>query len=177
MRLILLAIGCCLSFVSTAQSIQNRLTIKISYEKAGHYSERAIETIEASNLLIKNTDVEYRAGRSITMVPGFQAQHGSTFVAYIAPVVQNGEPTLQLAAFPNPFELSTTINYYLPADGKVNLWIIDPQGKVVAQLLRDESQSAGSHRLEWKPEAISSGMYIPIVEVNQQRVSSRLVKK
>ncbi|WP_293682742.1 T9SS type A sorting domain-containing protein [Spirosoma sp. 48-14] len=160
-----------------AQSIQNRLTIKISYEKAGQYRERAIETIEASNLLIKNTDVEYKAGRSISLLPGFQAQHGSQFVAQIDPVMQQGEPTLQLTAFPNPFEQSTTINYYLPADGKVNLWIIDSQGKVVAQLLRDEDQPSGSHRLEWKPEAISSGMYIPIVEVNQQRVSGRLVKK
>jgi hypothetical protein len=160
-----------------AQSTQNRLTIKISYEKAGQYLKQAIETVEASNILFKNTDVKYEAGRSILMTPGFQAQRGSTFVAQIASVKQNDELFLQLAAFPNPFEQVTTIKYYLPADGKVNLWIIDAQGKVVAELVKDENQLIGSHQLEWKPELISSGIYIPIIEANQQRVSGRLIKK
>ncbi len=111
------------------------------------------------------------------MLPGFEAQNGSTFLAQVKEVQVNGEPSLQLAAFPNPFEQSTTIKYFLPANGKVNLWVTDAQGKVVGQLLRDEDQSAGEHNMEWTPASLSDGIYIPIIEVNQQRAVSRIVKK
>ena len=89
----------------------------------------------------------------------------------------DGERSLQLAAFPNPFEQTTTIEYYLPADGAVNLWITDAQGKVVGQLVQDQNQSAGRHRIDWKSGPIMSGVYIPVVEANGEKAVNRLIKK
>lgn len=177
MRLLLLFVGCCLTLPCLAQQPQRTLRIQLSYENSDQRLEQAVETIVATSKIGKVANVEYRAGQSITMLPGFEAQNGSTFLAQVKEVQVNGEPSLQLAAFPNPFEQSTTIKYYLPADGKVNLWVTDAQGKVVGQLLRDENQSAGQHNLEWKPTSLSDGVYIPILEVNQQRAVSRIVKK
>ena len=177
MRLLLLLVGCGFTLTSLAQQPQQTLRIQLSYDNSSQHLEQAVETIIATSKVGKTADVEYRAGQSVTMMPGFEAKNGSTFLAQIKDVQVNGEPSLQLTAFPNPFEQATTIKYYLPASGKVSLWVTDAQGKVVGQLLRDEDQSAGQHNLEWKPTSLSDGVYIPIIEVNQQRAVSRIVKK
>lgn len=177
MRTIFTLIGCCLTLLSLAQAPKQALRIQISYEKAGQYLEQAVETIEATNTVGSVATVEYRAGRSITMLPGFEARTGGTFLANIKAVEGKDETPLQLTAFPNPFEQSTTIEYYLPASGKVNLWVTNAQGQVVGRLVQDEEMSAGRHQVEWKPNAIASGVYMPIVEANQQKAVSRLIKK
>ena len=177
MRLILTLAGCCLSLCSLAQAPKQSLRIQISYQKPGQYLEQAIETIEAVNTVGGSATVEYRAGRAVTLQPGFEAKAGSTFTASIKPVNATDERPLQLSAFPNPFEQTTTIEYYLPGDGTVNLWITDAQGKVVGQLVQGEKQSAGRHQIDWKAGAIMSGVYIPIIEANQQKALSRLIKK
>jgi Secretion system C-terminal sorting domain len=177
MRLILSFLSCCLSVYSLAQVPEQALRIQISYQKPGQYLEQAIETIEAVNVVSKATTVEYRAGRSVMLRPGFEAKSGSTFTANIKPVDGTGERPLQLTAFPNPFEQSTTIEYYLPASGTVNLSVTDAQGKIVGYLVQGENQPAGRHQINWKPGSLSSGVYMPVIESNQQKAVSRLIKK
>ncbi|WP_420150392.1 T9SS type A sorting domain-containing protein [Spirosoma sp.] len=179
MRLFLTIIGCCTALVSLGQTTQQALRIQVTYEKAGYHVEQAVETIATTSAVEASAVVEYRAGNSITMLPGFRANRGSVFTANIKPVNigKEGDAKLQLVAYPNPFEQSTTIGYYLPEDGKVNVWILDAQGKVVEKLVDSVNQSAGKHSLEWRPTAVSSGVYIPIVEANQQKATGRLVKK
>lgn len=169
--------GCFFISLGLAQSPRQSLRIQISYEKAGQYLEQAVETIDAVNIVGATAMVDYEAGRSVTLLPGFEAKGGSIFTASIKPISFTNESVLQLTAFPNPFEHATTIDYYLPADGKVNLWVMDAQGKVVGQLVQDENQAAGKHRVEWKPQTIGAGVYIPIIEANQQKATGRLVKK
>ncbi|MVM29557.1 T9SS type A sorting domain-containing protein [Spirosoma sp. HMF4905] len=177
MRLLLLFMGCCLALTSWAQTPQQHLRILISYEKAGQYLEQAVETIEAINTVGRSTTVEYKAGRSVVLSPGFEAKAGSTFTADIKPVSIGNEVSLQLKAYPNPFEQSTIIDYYLPTGGKVNLWVTDAQGKIVGELVNNENQSAGPHKIEWAPRSLNAGVYIPIVESNNQKAVSRLIKK
>lgn len=177
MRLLLTLLAGCLTGFAFAQTPRQSLRIQISYERAGQYLEQAVETIEATNTVGAATKVEYRAGRSVTMLPGFEARSGSTFTAAIRPVASQSDSPLQLTAYPNPFEQSTVIEYNLPTDGKVNLWITDAQGKVIGQLVQAEHQSAGKHRIEWTPQALTNGVYLPVVEINQQRAAGRLIKK
>jgi hypothetical protein len=171
------AIGCMTSAIAIAQTNQQTLRIQIQYEKAGRYLEQATETIEAVNVVKKTANVEYQAGQSVTLLPGFSAEMGSTFAANIKAVATKQETPLQLAAYPNPFDQATTIEYYLPSAGKVNLNIIDSQGRIVGQLVQGENQEAGKHTIDWKPESANTGVYFPVVEANQQKVSGRLVKK
>ncbi|UFH55981.1 T9SS type A sorting domain-containing protein [Spirosoma sp. KNUC1025] len=179
MRYFLAIFGCFITLFSSAQVAQQSLRVVVAYEKEGKYLEQAVATIEAVNTVAAATNVEYRAGSSIVMMPGFEARRGSIFTANIKPVTigKEGDVKLQLTAFPNPFEHTTTIDYYLPADGKVNMWIVDAQGKIIERLVNEESQTAGQHRLEWKPQMASPGIYIPILEANQQKATTRLVKK
>ena len=181
--LYMLLTGCLLTATTVLAQAPKNLRIQISYQGAGQHLEQAIETIEAANVVHPATTVDYQAGRSVTLLPGFEARSGSTFAAFIKPVssspssVAGSEFPLRLSAYPNPFERSTMIEYDLPADGNVNLWITDTQGKIVGKLVQDEVQSAGRHYLEWTPTSVSPGVYIPIIETNQKRVASRLVKK
>lgn len=176
MRALLTILCCSFTLVSLAQSPKQSLRIHMSYEKAGRYLEQAIDVIEAVNKVEPSTMVDYQAGRSVSLLPGFEAKTGSTFIALTKKI--ESEVQLQLTAYPNPFESSTTIEYYLPASGKVNLNIVDAQGRIVSNLVLNEQREAGKHQIEWKPtNAPPVGVYFPVVEVNQQKATNRLVKK
>lgn len=167
-----------LSAIAWAQTPRQHLRIQVSFEGNGRHVEQAVETIEAVNVVHTASTVDYQAGQSITLLPGFEAKTGSLFSASIKPISgKEGDIALKLLASPNPFEQSTTIQYYLPADGKVNVWVIDAQGKMVDQLVNEETQAAGVHKMEWKPAAAGSGVYMPMVEANGQRANTRVVKK
>ncbi|GAB4026632.1 T9SS type A sorting domain-containing protein [Spirosoma gilvum] len=176
MRFILTIVSCCVASLCVAQVTPKSLRIQISYEKSGKYLEQAVETIVAFNHIKPTSVVDYQAGSSITLSPGFLAYNGSTFTAEIKPIENRSEFTLELKAYPNPFEQSTVINFTLPEAGKINLVVVDEKGQIIERLLENSSQSAGQHTFEWKPQALSSGIYIPILKTDRQQVSSRLIK-
>ncbi len=177
MRVLLTIIGCCFVLATYGQAIKQSVRIQLEYKGGGSFLEEAIESVETTSLISKSANVEYRAGKTVQLLPGFEAKSGSVFLATVRPVFSEGEKTLHLSAFPNPFEHVTTIEYYLPADGKVDLWILDAQGVRVRQLIKDQSQAAGMHRIEWNADDAVPGVYLPVVESNQQRMTTRLVKK
>jgi len=60
--------------------------------------------------------------------------------------------------FPNPFNPSTTISYFLSEHGRVHLSVYDILGRKIMELL-DEYQEAGSHSVLFQPENLTSGVY------------------
>jgi hypothetical protein len=60
--------------------------------------------------------------------------------------------------FPNPFNPSTSIQYYLPKGGDVRIEILDVQGQVV-DVLVDAYISAGDHLTVWHADHRASGTY------------------
>ena len=64
------------------------------------------------------------------------------------------------AAYPNPFNPSTTISFDLPETGKVSLNVYDLKGALVGTLL-NESKVAGTYQYRWTPSSeLASGMYL-----------------
>ncbi len=61
--------------------------------------------------------------------------------------------------YPNPFSTSTTISFQLPEAASVQLSIYDLTGKEVRSLV-DHNIPAGFHDVTWRPEGLSSGLYI-----------------
>ncbi|PRY23269.1 putative secreted protein (Por secretion system target) [Spirosoma oryzae] len=177
MRALFTIIGCYLTLTAYSQTANQHVRIRLDYEKYGQYLQEATETVEAVNKVGKSVGVEYRAGKTVVLLPGFEAKTGSVFVANVRSVSANVEKGLELTAFPNPFEQITTISYYLPANGKVNLWIADSQGKLIHRLVDDQEQTAGKHEVKWDAGAMTSGVYLSVVESNQKRINSRIVKK
>jgi len=166
-----------LSMPVLAQTPPRFLKIQVDYNRGDRHTEEAVEYIDATNTVKNEADVEYRAGKSVQLLPGFEAKSGSVFLASLRPVSAEAEKTLRLTAFPNPFEHTTIIEYYLPADGKVNLWITNAQGVRIHQLINDQSKSAGMHHIEWNATTTAQGIYLPVIESNQQRATTKLIKK
>ena len=67
-------------------------------------------------------------------------------------------------AYPNPFNPSTTLNYYLPSSASVRLIIYDMLGNVVSNLI-NTNQSSGYKSIQWdatnnQGEPVSAGVYL-----------------
>ena len=61
-------------------------------------------------------------------------------------------------AYPNPFNPSTSMNIFVPADGAVNLSVYNVMGQEVATL-HSGNMSAGNHSVTWNASNMTSGMY------------------
>lgn len=69
--------------------------------------------------------------------------------------------------YPNPFEQSTMISYYLPVNGDVNLTIYDLMGNEVASLVNAE-QPAGDYTIQYDAKDLRSGVYYCMLRFNGQ---------
>ncbi len=67
-------------------------------------------------------------------------------------------PKAPLAAYPNPFNPSTTISYQTDVEGLVQLKVYDVLGREVAVLV-DGLQQAGNHEIRFNGTQFSSGIY------------------
>jgi len=90
-----------------------------------------------------------------------------------------GEPGVLASRFvlygiyPNPFNASTTISFALPAVSDVNLAVYDILGRKVAQLY-DGQLGVGAHRIAWKADDMSSGLYFYRLNVNGDEKNGRM---
>jgi len=73
--------------------------------------------------------------------------------------------------YPNPFNASTVIGYYLPYSDLVEVTIYDVQGKKI-ETLYSGYQEHGQHLLSWNAAYLSSGIYI-----YQLQTSSAVLQK
>jgi hypothetical protein len=79
-----------------------------------------------------------------------------------------------VAAYPNPFNPSTTIRYDLPASGKIRVSVFDLLGREVATLFSG-TQTAGSHEARFDGSQLSSGIYFVRLQTNQQQSQHKIV--
>ena len=61
-------------------------------------------------------------------------------------------------AYPNPFNPSTSLSVYVPADGIVSLNVYNVMGQKVA-ILHSGNMTAGTHSVTWNASNMTSGMY------------------
>jgi hypothetical protein len=72
-------------------------------------------------------------------------------------------PSIELRAYPNPFNPSTTISFNVPERGHVELIVLDVRGTTVRSLA-DASYEAGAHVVMWDGfndvgQPVASGVY------------------
>jgi hypothetical protein len=70
-----------------------------------------------------------------------------------------------ISIYPNPFNNSTIIKYYLPGSGFVDLKAYNILGKEVDNILTG-NQTEGINHIEWQPQNISSGIYFIMMKFN-----------
>ncbi len=76
---------------------------------------------------------------------------------------------------PNPFDLNTSIEYYLAQGGKVTIKITNAQGQLV-QVLVNQSQDQGAHQVQWNAKNIERGVYYYSLNINGEELIKRMVK-
>jgi uncharacterized protein (DUF362 family) len=86
---------------------------------------------------------------------------GKDLITSVRPDVSSQKPEkFKLCAnYPNPFNPSTMIVFYLPRNEYVTLKVYDITGRVIETLIEGEVP-AGEHRLQWSAEGLASGVYL-----------------
>ncbi len=140
---------------------------------------QAVETITATSIISKSAQGDYQAGQSVTLLPGFQAKHGSLFTAQ-ARACECGSGELErnqltLTAYPNPFVESTVIRYRLTEGSPVTLTLLNEQGQLITTLV-SETQEAGVHEYTYRDSSLRESVYLYALRTKEGLVTKRLVK-
>jgi hypothetical protein len=75
--------------------------------------------------------------------------------------------------YPNPFNPSTLIRYQLPVASQARLVVTNILGQNEATLV-DEQRPAGVHTVVWKPQGLSSGVYLYTLSAGASRATKKL---
>jgi hypothetical protein len=73
------------------------------------------------------------------------------------PIVGSG-PAYILRSYPNPVRTHYEVFYYTRMPGRVTLKVYNSIGEEIATLV-DKPESSGTHRVIWRPQGLSAGIY------------------
>lgn len=126
----------------------------------------------ADDTIFAGVQTIFQAGSSIILNPGFLIQTDASFTAKIGNCTSNNilpsSPTLVKDRFPlvensvlkiepNPTRYSTVVNYFLPASEKIQLTLVDLNGRVIQELWN------GTQAMGWQTfhmDNLQSGIYL-----------------
>jgi VCBS repeat-containing protein len=153
--------------------------VSIVAEGADAFPDDEVALVRRSNARthnLRSTDVTLAPQSSTT---AFRLAIGSS--AYVEEVQKALAPdqVQLLPNYPNPFRRTTTLEYSLPERRSVRLAVYDVLGRRV-QVLVDESQRAGFHRLRWDGrgnggQPVASGVYFLRLTAGPAARTERLV--
>jgi hypothetical protein len=75
---------------------------------------------------------------------------------------------------PNPFRKKTNISFSLDAAAAVRLTVYDVLGRRVATIV-DSHLTRGDHRVEFRPEGLSAGVYHYVLHAGSARGAATMV--
>jgi len=158
----------------------------------------APDNYDASNVIIStgtvaaNTTVNFKAGNTIFLQPGFTVEPNGNFSAKIeqcltsnveetavevsklaVPSTPDIATTIDLKVQPNPFRYQTKLVFNLSKVEKVNLRVFDQSGRMLKELLKDQELPVGQHEVELKRDLLRGGMYY----ISLQTETEHLMKK
>ncbi len=101
---------------------------------------------------------------------------GKNLITSVRPNADTKKPELfkLCANYPNPFNPSTMVVFYLPRNEYVTLKVYDISGREIETLIKGEVP-AGEHRLQWTAEGLASGVYICRMETKDFSESIKML--
>jgi gingipain R len=158
----------------------------------GTHEFLASNSITASNVISNNANVHYGANNSITLLPGFSVEYGSTFSAdlfgcnpynslYLVGEQSNEEEAGQNIdksnealfnnnIFPNPTHGEFTVRMDLPEQQTSEIRVYDSMGKLVKSVVASATETVVS--IEEQP----AGIYLVRYTVDGKNHSAKIVK-
>ena len=136
-----------------------------------HYNDRTI-LIFSRNAAEMTKDIQINYSGNISLKNALIADwRGEAHY----PVV-NGVPgriTLY-PVYPNPFNPSARIKFYLTKSEKVNIAVYSLQGRRIDKVVNNQRLKAGYHEINWKPAGISSGTYFLKLSAGETFLTQKL---
>ncbi|QNF32137.1 T9SS type A sorting domain-containing protein [Adhaeribacter swui] len=83
--------------------------------------------------------------------------------------------SLNLTAYPNPFQEKVNVHFTLPETQTVQILVYDSKGKVQATLFRGEAQANKTYHLEWQADNQATGMYLLQLQTKTNRSQCKLL--
>jgi hypothetical protein len=137
------------NYISSAGVIRLRVYSSAgssTYTSSGDYMQFAVTTsgVNIASSLAMNENVEDNAMQEVSASTG---------------TVAVPERCCLHAAFPNPFNPATTIQYDLAENAVVSLKVYNTLGQEVATLVNNEQRPAGMYQTTFHAAALASGVY------------------
>jgi hypothetical protein len=76
--------------------------------------------------------------------------------------------------YPNPFNATTTIPYYLPGSAIVDVLIYNISGQLMTSLIRAK-QTTGNYSVKWNANQLSLGIYFIYLEIDNFRIVQKCI--
>ena len=133
----------------------------MNFESIHDGSDLLLGTFEMDSRNKKYIELQYKIKSKTGLISS-----GTMLINYV-PKPQSFELS---PAYPNPFNPVTTINYGLPEDANLTLFIYDLQGRLVKEL-HDGFTNAGYHEIIWNASVFSSGIYF--IKINASDMKGR----
>ncbi|NJL74977.1 MAG: T9SS type A sorting domain-containing protein [Saprospiraceae bacterium] len=153
-------------------------------------SYSASQTITSSSIIESGADVEFLAGTSIKLSPGFHAEAGATFSAKIEACTPPSVPAaiatipsdviitnsnIALTIQPNPAQYQTTLVFNLSEAASTYLEVYSSAGVRVKTLLNNSWMEAGNYTQDLTTDELQSGMYLVVLRTDSQVVTQKLM--
>lgn len=128
----------------------------------------------------------YNAGESVCLYPSFEAEYGSTFLAYI----EGCEPITNLKTGdqvslntiinglnvqPNPFSDNTNIEFDLAQDSRLTVGLFDLLGNRVQVLTNSKSYESGKHLIPINGTNLPAGIYYCTIQAGNHIETQKMV--
>ncbi|WP_462319117.1 family 16 glycosylhydrolase [Marinilabilia sp.] len=88
--------------------------------------------------------------------------------------IEDPQQLFDLNNTPNPADDYTLINYHLPMNSDVQLFIHDINGRLI-QTLINEKQNAGQHQVRWDVKDLPAGVYIYTLQTEGNTITRKCI--
>ena len=116
-----------------------------------------VQCISTVSTTLHNWGYEYISGTEILNGATYTIQ--AAWTPAVVAVDERPQTHLLFSNFPNPFNGSTNFQIQLDQASDVTIDIFDNTGRHLEQLANTWKQ-AGTYRIHWQPDALSSGIYL-----------------
>lgn len=158
---------------------------------------RASNSITATGQMAADSVVQFIAGNTITFDPGFVAESGVDFQAFIddcppVPAVNGNQPSVVRAAsadsskvelfddiglrMDHPILERMILSLNLPRQLPLSLFVRELSGQPLQTVVDEQIMQAGQHQIEIDLSGVAPGMYKMILHVGDRVITRKIVK-